>query len=200
MFKQFEEIDARDHLGKWYQAFVIETADDGIAVHFSGWSQIWDEFVPVSQIAARVRARNKCAAPSHQCVCAAILSTLFPHFPCVQRVSRRTETGELGPETVEDVRLLYTGFTVREQEALRLLRKGGVPDVAPLDSSAVASAAKTSPQDLKQELAEIKESLMATENMLALFVTRHSAVSPDDAKVILEVRQLMQHVKLLINM
>jgi hypothetical protein len=171
MFTHFQEIDARDHLGKWYQAFVIETADDGIAVHFSGWSQVWDEFVPTSQLSTRVRKRNS-----------------------------YTETGDLGPETAEDVRALYSGFTVREQEALRLLRKGGAPDSAPIDSSAVASAANISPQELKQELAEFKESLMATENMLALFVTRHSAVSPEDAKVILEVRQLMQHVKLLVNM
>ena len=75
MFEHFQEIDAKDHLGKWYQAFVIETTDDGIAVHFSGWSQIWDEFVPTSQITKRVRSR-----------------------------SMHTETGEDGPETVAEVR------------------------------------------------------------------------------------------------
>ena len=140
-------------------------------LHFHSFSQIWDEFVPSSQISTRVRPRN-----SH------------------------TETGELGPETVDDVRRLYSGFTVREQEALRLLRKGGVPESSPLDASAAAAASSVNPQELKKELAEIKESLAATENMLALFVTRHSSVSPEDARVILEVRQLMQHVKLLVNM
>ena len=74
MFEHFQEIDCKDHLGKWYQAFVIETADDGIAVHFSGWSQIWDEFIPKSQLAKRVRSRG-----------------VF------------TETGENGPETVNEV-------------------------------------------------------------------------------------------------
>ncbi len=167
-----------------YQAFVIETADDGIAVHFSGWSQIWDEFVPASQIETRVRARNMYAELIPRCFFATLCADSLPSLHFCNTFSRYTETGELGPETAEDVRALYSGFTAREQEALRLLRKGGAPpDSALLDASSAESAANITPQDLKIELAEIKESLMATENMLALFVTRHSAVSPDDAKV-----------------
>jgi hypothetical protein len=97
------------------------------------------------------------------------------------------------------VRALYSGFSRREQDALRLLRKGGIPDAAPIDASGKASEV-ISPQELKKELAEFKESLMVTENMLALFVTTHSAVSVEDAKIILEVRELMEHTKLLISM
>jgi hypothetical protein len=193
MFDHFQEIDAKDHVGKWYQsfiiqykivtlysgkwyqAFVIEAADDGIAVHFSGWSQIWDEFVPTSQIAARVRSR-----------------------------SSRTETGEGGAETVEEVRALYSGFTHREHDTMRRLRKGDENLYASAghapDDSATISSPPVSYQDMKKELEEFKESLIATENMLGLYVTTHSAVSPEDAKIILEVRELMKHVKLLMNM
>jgi hypothetical protein len=171
MFEHFQEIDAKDHLGKWYQAFVIETADDGIAVHFSGWSQIWDEFVPTSQIAARVRNR-----------------------------SPRTETGEAGPETVEEVRALYSGFSHTEHDTMRRLRKGdAMAGFAPADSATIP-ASPVSYQDLNKELDEFKESLMATENMLGLYVTTHSTVSSADAKIILEVRELMKHVKMLMNM
>ncbi len=146
---------------------MIETADDGVAVHFSGWSQIWDEFVPVSQIASRVRSR-----------------------------SPRSETGEAGAETVEDVRALYSGYTHTEHDTMRRMRKDSPPD--PSDSQ--DSATPVSPQDLKKEVDEFKESLMATENMLAMFVTTHSSVSPEDAKIILEVRELIKHVTLLMNM
>ena len=53
---------------------------------------------------------------------------------------------------------------------------------------------------MKKELAEFKESMIVTDNMLAVFVTTHSAVSVEDAKIILEVRELMEHMKLLISM
>ena len=97
------------------------------------------------------------------------------------------------------VRALYSGFSRREQDALRLLRKGGIPDAPPIDGSGKASEV-VSPQDLKKELAEFKESMTVTDNMLAVFVTTHSVVSVEDAKIILEVRELMEHMKLLISM
>ncbi len=81
---------------------------------------------------------------------------------------------------------------------MRLLRRGGIPD-APFDSRS-APTEVVSPQDLKRELVEFKEAHMVTENMLALFVTSHSTVSADDAKIILEVRELMQQMKLLMAM
>ena len=96
------------------------------------------------------------------------------------------------------MRALYAGFTSREQDALRLLRKGGIPDTVPLQGPAVPEV--VSPQDLKRELAEFQDSLMETENMLALYVSTHSSVSPDDAKTILKVRELIEHMKLLMSM
>ena len=183
-FEFLQEIDAMDHLGQWYQAFVIETAHDGIAVHFSGWSQIWDEFVPTSQISTRVRARGK-----------------------------GTAVGQWGPEPKEDVRALYSGFTSKEQDTMRLLRKGKLPDGTSVEKSdlaaaagaataaaaAAAAAAPVAPEDLKRELAAFKESLATTENMLALFVRAHASVASADAKAILEVKELVQTARLLMN-
>ena len=96
------------------------------------------------------------------------------------------------------MRALYAGFTSREHDALRLLRKGGIPDSVPLHGQAEPEV--VSPQELKGELAEIKNALMDCENMLALYVKTHSAVSPDDAKTILKVRELIEHTKLLMSM
>ncbi len=175
-FEFLQEIDAMDHLGQWYQAFVIETAHDGIAVHFSGWSQIWDEFVPTSQISTRTRARGK-----------------------------GTAVGQWGPEPKEDVRALYSGFTSKEQDTMRLLRKGKLPDGTSVEKSdlaaaaAAAAAAPVAPQDLKRELAAFKESLATTENMLALFVRAHASVASADAKAILEVKEMVQTARLLMN-
>ena len=170
VFEHFQEIDAKDHLGKWYQAFVIEAADDGIAVHFSGWSQIWDEFVPANQIASRVRAR-----------------------------SRHTAVGRTGPEAKQDVRALYSTVFDKEADALRLLRKLVTLYGVPAQAVAPERGTPVSAQDLKKELDEFRLSVYTTENMIALFFSAHATVSPEDAKVILHAREMLQHVKLLIN-
>jgi len=38
-------VDAKDKNGDWYQAIIIHSDDDTIAVHFLGWERRWDEVI-----------------------------------------------------------------------------------------------------------------------------------------------------------
>ena len=57
--EQLEEVDALDHTGCWYQAFVIKRTDAGALVHFEGTDMSCDETIPLADIPSRIRVRSE---------------------------------------------------------------------------------------------------------------------------------------------
>jgi hypothetical protein len=76
--KQWQEIDATDYEGKWFQAVVILRNDHHIRVHFLGWEKIWCENIPIEESHSRIRDRR-----------------------------HDTKTGPGGPQTIKAVMALY---------------------------------------------------------------------------------------------
>ena len=76
--KQWQEIDATDYEGKWFQAVVILCNDHHIRVHFLGWEKIWCENIPIEESHSRIRDRR-----------------------------HDTKTGPGGPQTIKAVMALY---------------------------------------------------------------------------------------------
>ena len=57
--KQWQEIDATDYEGKWFQAVVVLRNEHHIRVHFSGWDKHWCENIPVQESYCRLRPRRQ---------------------------------------------------------------------------------------------------------------------------------------------
>jgi hypothetical protein len=76
--KQWQEIDATDFEGIWFQAVVILRDDHHIRVHFVGWDKIWCENIPIEELHCRIRNRR-----------------------------HHSETGPGGPQTIKAVMALY---------------------------------------------------------------------------------------------
>jgi hypothetical protein len=76
--KQWNEIDASDYEGKWFQAFVVWRNEHHIRVHFVGWQKQWCENISIIESYARLRPRNA-----------------------------DTKIGPGGPQTVKDIMSLY---------------------------------------------------------------------------------------------
>ena len=55
---QWQEIDATDYEGIWYQAVAVLRNDHYIRVHFVGWDKNWCENIPVEDAHCRLRARR----------------------------------------------------------------------------------------------------------------------------------------------
>jgi hypothetical protein len=56
--KQWQEIDATDYEGKWFQAVVVLRNEHYIRVHFVGWETQWSENIPVQEAYCRLRPRR----------------------------------------------------------------------------------------------------------------------------------------------
>jgi hypothetical protein len=56
--KQWQEIDATDYEGKWFQAVVVLRNEHYIRVHFVGWGTQWSENIPVQEAYYRLRSRR----------------------------------------------------------------------------------------------------------------------------------------------
>ena len=76
--KQWQEIDATDYEGKWFQAFVVWRNEHHIRVHFMGWQKQWCENISIIESYRRLRPRNA-----------------------------DTKVGPGGPQTVKDIMALY---------------------------------------------------------------------------------------------
>lgn len=57
--KQWQEIDATDYEGKWFQAVVVLRNEHHIRVHFLGWDKHWCENIPVQESYCRLRPRRQ---------------------------------------------------------------------------------------------------------------------------------------------
>jgi hypothetical protein len=57
--KQWQEIDATDYEGKWFQAVVVLRNEHHIRVHFLGWDKHWCENIPVQESYYRLRPRRQ---------------------------------------------------------------------------------------------------------------------------------------------
>jgi hypothetical protein len=76
-------VDAKDKVGKWYQAFIVngsvlgDCESENVTIHFMGWDSKWDEVFPRSKYDTHIRHRTSCPV------------------------------GPNGPETIEDVLKKY---------------------------------------------------------------------------------------------
>jgi hypothetical protein len=57
--KQWQEIDATDYEGKWFQAVVVLRNEHHVRVHFSGWDKQWCENIPLEESYCRLRPRRQ---------------------------------------------------------------------------------------------------------------------------------------------
>jgi hypothetical protein len=80
-------VDAKDKVGKWYQAFIVngsvlgDCESENVTIHFMGWDSKWDEVFPRSKYDTHIRHRTSCPV------------------------------GPNGPETIEDVLKKYPSAT-----------------------------------------------------------------------------------------
>ncbi len=78
--QHWQEIDACDYEGQWFQAVVVAINDHHIRVHFLGWEKIWCENIPIEDSHFRIRSRQhdsktgpgppqtiKCIMAMHRC-------------------------------------------------------------------------------------------------------------------------------------
>lgn len=54
VLKVGQRIECKDSLGKWIESFIIEDADDQIKVHYKGFAQKFDEWIPRTAL-SRIR-------------------------------------------------------------------------------------------------------------------------------------------------
>jgi len=76
--QQWQEIDATDYEGSWFQAVVVLRTSSHVRVHFVGWERRWCENIPIEDAKGRLRERRD-----------------------------DTRVGQEGAQTVEDVMALY---------------------------------------------------------------------------------------------
>ena len=53
----FQEVDALDSSGQWYQALIVKRSDAGALVHYQGKDISCDEVIPLADLSTRVRVR-----------------------------------------------------------------------------------------------------------------------------------------------
>ena len=46
-FEVKQWVDCLDTVGKWCEAIVVNVKPDGVSVHYDGWADRWDEFLPL---------------------------------------------------------------------------------------------------------------------------------------------------------
>jgi hypothetical protein len=83
--ESFEEVDAMNKQGKWFQAFVVHATPSIKKIHFMGWQKSHDEDIPCDLWDARIRPR-----------------------------SAACDTGPRGSETSEAVKQVYGIVTVSD--------------------------------------------------------------------------------------
>jgi len=57
-----EEVDAKDWMGNWYQAFIVKRDEKEALVLFSGWGKEQAATIPISELPQRIRARSASTA------------------------------------------------------------------------------------------------------------------------------------------
>ncbi len=76
--KLWQEIDASDYEGEWFQAVVVLRNDQYIRVHFVGWDKKFHENIAMEEVHCRIRSRR-----------------------------RDSKTGPGGPQTITEVKALF---------------------------------------------------------------------------------------------
>ena len=57
-----QEVDAKDSMGSWYQAFIVKKDEKEALVHFSGWGKETAEKIKIADFPTRIRARSSSTA------------------------------------------------------------------------------------------------------------------------------------------
>jgi hypothetical protein len=95
--QQWQEIDASDYEGKWFQAFVVARTDQYICVHFVGWEKLWCENIPIKEVHLRIRSRRQ-----------------------------DSKTGPLGSQSIRAVKSLYRcGCAAAHRNSMKFSRHHG---------------------------------------------------------------------------
>ena len=103
----FEEVDAMNKQGKWFQAFVVSGTASSKKVHFMGWQKSHDEEIPADKFDTHIRAR-----------------------------SAACEIGPRGKETADTVRQAY-GISPAPASAVAAAAAGGGAAAAEPDAASV---------------------------------------------------------------
>ena len=112
--ESFEEVDAMNKQGKWFQAFVVHSTPSIKKIHFMGWQKSHDEDIPCDLWESRIRPR-----------------------------STECDIGPRGKETPDAVKLVY-GIGSVPDAADSAAPAGDAPASATSDASAINHPASPS--------------------------------------------------------
>ena len=67
-FSEGMQVDASDHLGRWYEAVIVTKGEGSVRVHFEGLSDKWDEDIPIAAYTYRIAPRGTVTTdlPAHR--------------------------------------------------------------------------------------------------------------------------------------
>lgn len=106
-------IDVKDTIDKWLEAEVVKIARDAVKVHYRGWSEDWDEWIPISS--KRIAFFRTHTAQNQECcyLSPAPSKSIDGNVPTGKSLQNSTKaTFERGSHMIEEVLKMLKELTM----------------------------------------------------------------------------------------